>query len=356
MELFYNDGDSLKGTRMPVAMEVKALPPSDVTLFQDFSITFNVADNLDAVGHNIGILLDNVSPDSASWTEFENVRLTNLDPTIIEVPNYSFELPDSGKIEGWNGPGSCPDKGNYPDVPNWATDDTVTDSGVEGNTQGGDGAYEAFFSWQDEPAWNTTDYTILAGDDITLNVNARASWLADQLHLELYYVDASNVRQTLVSDDPAMVDPGHQVWSTFTVEFAANTIPACIGQKLGVALKNSSLVANSWAGMDLVRVNANHSVTGVTGKLNPNKFSLAQNYPNPFNPTTNISYTLQTSGKIRLSVYDILGREVAVLANENQIAGSHQVKFAASALGSGVYFYKLQSPSGVITKKMLLLK
>jgi hypothetical protein len=90
--------------------------------------------------------------------------------------------------------------------------------------------------------------------------------------------------------------------------------------------------------------------------MQPNAFALKQNYPNPFNPSTNISYTLTNSGKVRLSVYDLLGREVAVLANEIQTAGQHQVTFSANGLSSGVYFYKLQATNGVITKKMLLMK
>jgi hypothetical protein len=65
---------------------------------------------------------------------------------------------------------------------------------------------------------------------------------------------------------------------------------------------------------------------------------------------------LKNSGKVRLSVYDLLGREVAVLANEIQAAGQHEVKFSANGLSSGIYFYKLQATNGVITKKMLLMK
>jgi 5-hydroxyisourate hydrolase-like protein (transthyretin family) len=99
-------------------------------------------------------------------------------------------------------------------------------------------------------------------------------------------------------------------------------------------------------------------ITGVkrTDDNIPKEFYLSQNYPNPFNPSTNISYTLKNSGKARLSVYDLLGREVAVLANEIQAAGQHEVKFLANGLSSGIYFYKLQAVNGVITKKMMLLK
>ena len=353
MELFYNEGDSLTGTRVPVVSETKTL----ANAMAEYSISINGSAAPLAIGHKIGILLDNTS-DSASWVELDNVRLTNEDPTIIEVTNYSFEQPDSGKIKGWDGPGSCNDAGwtgNTTDIPGWKCDSTVNDSGIENNSDGGDGQYESFQKWTDNPVWNTTDYVLVAGDQITLRINARASWLSDMIHYELYYDDAGT-RHTLVSDD-GLLDAVGQTWAEYSIGFAANSTPACIGKKVGVLLKNSSAVASSWAAADFIRINANHNVTSVSeAQMQPNTFSLKQNYPNPFNPSTNISYMLKNSGKVRLSVYDLLGREVAVLANEIQAAGQHEVKFSANGLSSGIYFYKLQATNGVITKKMLLMK
>ena len=97
----------------------------------------------------------------------------------------------------------------------------------------------------------------------------------------------------------------------------------------------------------------------------PAGYVLEQNYPNPFNPVTTIGYRVSGlgSGWVRLSVYDILGREVAVLANEEQQPGYHEVSFDGSRLSSGVYFYRLTVAAGdraantvVSTKRMLLLK
>ncbi len=103
----------------------------------------------------------------------------------------------------------------------------------------------------------------------------------------------------------------------------------------------------------------------------PIRFVLKQNYPNPFNPNTTIRYEMPKSTEVRLSVYDLLGREVTVLVNERRDAGVHEVKFDGSNLASGVYFYQLQvrpldsaigrdSKSGagdfVQTRKLLLLK
>ena len=88
----------------------------------------------------------------------------------------------------------------------------------------------------------------------------------------------------------------------------------------------------------------------------PLTFELAQNYPNPFNPLTSIKYSVPESGNIRLSVFNIVGEEVAVLVEGFSQAGFYEVSFSASNLPSGVYVYKLQSANSVQTKKMMLLK
>ncbi len=85
-------------------------------------------------------------------------------------------------------------------------------------------------------------------------------------------------------------------------------------------------------------------------------FKLLQNYPNPFNPTTTISYVLSNSGFVQLKLYDMLGSEVAVLVNKEQLPGNYKVEFNAPNLSSGIYFYKLQSGNFSMTKKLILLK
>lgn len=86
------------------------------------------------------------------------------------------------------------------------------------------------------------------------------------------------------------------------------------------------------------------------------RMELEQNYPNPFNPSTQIRFTLQSSHVTRLTVYDILGREITVLVNGPMSAGSHSVSFDASNLTSGVYVYKLEAGGEILTKRMTLLK
>jgi hypothetical protein len=90
--------------------------------------------------------------------------------------------------------------------------------------------------------------------------------------------------------------------------------------------------------------------------VTPRRFELLQNYPNPFNPSTTIKYELPRPTEVRLSVYDILAREVSVLVNERREAGIHEVMFNASGLASGVYFYRLQARGFIQTMKLMVLK
>ena len=89
----------------------------------------------------------------------------------------------------------------------------------------------------------------------------------------------------------------------------------------------------------------------------PSKFSLDQNYPNPFNPQTTISYSLPHESMVTLTVYDFLGRTIATLLHqERKAAGNYEIVFDASHVSSGVYFYRLQTEQGSLTKNMVLIK
>jgi hypothetical protein len=94
---------------------------------------------------------------------------------------------------------------------------------------------------------------------------------------------------------------------------------------------------------------------GVAGTL-PEAFALSQNYPNPFNPATTIQFTVPKEARVRLEVFDILGRRVAILVDELRTAGEHAVAFDASRVGTGTYIYRLTAEGQTITRKMMLLK
>ncbi len=88
----------------------------------------------------------------------------------------------------------------------------------------------------------------------------------------------------------------------------------------------------------------------------PDKFNLYQNYPNPFNPVTNIKFDIPKSSFVKLKIYNVLGKEVAVILNENKSAGSYTIDFDASTISTGIYFYRLETESFTETKRMVILK
>ena len=88
----------------------------------------------------------------------------------------------------------------------------------------------------------------------------------------------------------------------------------------------------------------------------PTTYSLEQNYPNPFNPSTIISWQSPVDSRQTIKIYDVLGSEVATVIDEFKSAGKYEIKFDASGLSSGIYFYSLQSGSFKETRKMILTK
>ncbi len=97
-------------------------------------------------------------------------------------------------------------------------------------------------------------------------------------------------------------------------------------------------------------------ISGLNEESMKMNYKLEQNYPNPFNPSTIISFFLPKAGLTKLSVYNLLGQEIAVLTNKEMLSGSYEYEFDASRFSSGIYFYQLQSGTFVTIKKMLLIK
>ncbi|PIU44487.1 MAG: hypothetical protein COS95_08760 [Ignavibacteriales bacterium CG07_land_8_20_14_0_80_59_12] len=90
--------------------------------------------------------------------------------------------------------------------------------------------------------------------------------------------------------------------------------------------------------------------------VTPRAFSLSQNYPNPFNPSTLIGYDLARSADVSLKVFNILGQQVLELVTEVQAAGRYSVRFDASSLPSGMYFYRLRAGEFSSVRSMMLIK
>lgn len=139
--------------------------------------------------------------------------------------------------------------------------------------------------------------------------------------------------------------PGEGVPVQLPFDFSyANTYQSYTGGTSG-----QPIGALSWFGMTV----------GVDDKISealPDGFELYQNYPNPFNPSTKITYNIPSNTFVNLKVFDVLGKQVAVLINREQPAGLYEVNFDASNLSSGVYFYRLETGAFVKTYKMLLMR
>ena len=134
-----------------------------------------------------------------------------------------------------------------------------------------------------------------------------------------------------------------------------------IPQKIGTTnrLYSVSKAGNRWivVGNNGVMIRSSFGEVGVKDKNKiPYTFELNQNYPNPFNPGTKISYSIPQASFITLTVYDLLGKEVATLVNEDKPAGTYEIMFNAEGLSSGIYFYQLNSGKFIETKKMILLR
>lgn len=122
------------------------------------------------------------------------------------------------------------------------------------------------------------------------------------------------------------------------------------------ALDTSSIWISGASGTILTTSSAGGTSVKEIDRNVPHGYSLAQNYPNPFNPSTEIRFQVPEVSHVSLKVYDILGKEVATLVNEQLVPGSYTTQFTARNLSSGMYFYRLRTGSFVETKRMLLLK
>ncbi|MBS1492177.1 MAG: T9SS type A sorting domain-containing protein [Bacteroidetes bacterium] len=131
--------------------------------------------------------------------------------------------------------------------------------------------------------------------------------------------------------------------------------------RMSVFIRNftGKIMNKSVAGLAEIEVNAKISYDEPTGEpvVIPNTYYLNQNYPNPFNPTTKISFSLAKAEYARLEIFDITGRSVAVLISGEITEGKHTIDFSANSnFASGVYFYRLTTPSFNLARKMLLVK
>ncbi len=162
---------------------------------------------------------------------------------------------------------------------------------------------------------------------------------------------------------------GGSSWSDFPVsdhQFTPAPIPGLAagyqGDYTGIVAGSSYIwpfwMDNSSGHYQIWTVGITYSTLGISGNNNeiPKTYSLSQNYPNPFNPSTKIGLRIAKFGNVKLTVYDILGKEAAALVNQNLQPGSYEVTWDASNYPSGVYFYKLEAAGFTDTKRAILIK
>ena len=135
------------------------------------------------------------------------------------------------------------------------------------------------------------------------------------------------------------------------------TVLTGINRPSGMAFNAAGdLFITSYADNNVIRVRGLRTSVADRGEGVPERLSLEQNYPNPFNPETVIRYSVPREQRVRLAVYDLLGREAAQLVDGVQAAGSYSVRFDGSGLAAGVYFYRLSAGTEVQTRRLVLLK
>jgi endo-1,4-beta-xylanase len=131
------------------------------------------------------------------------------------------------------------------------------------------------------------------------------------------------------------------------------------GMNLGSTWDYQILAIEGWGGSSgnaNITVSVGSSSTDKSQRIIPEVYALEQNYPNPFNATTTISYSVPQLSFITIKVYDPLGKQVAIIVNENKSIGNYNIEFDANKLVSGIYFYQLQAGNFITTKKFVLIK
>ena len=135
---------------------------------------------------------------------------------------------------------------------------------------------------------------------------------------------------------------------------AAN-IPDILSERLNTKISNLILTKSFKEVNETINKTAFNNLEVIDLDL-PITYALEQNYPNPFNPSTIIKYQIPEDGLVTMKIYDILGKEVKTLVNEQKPTGRYSASFEASDLASGVYIYRLQVNNFVSSKKMMLVK
>jgi phage terminase large subunit-like protein len=220
-------------------------------------------------------------------------------------------------------------------------------------------------SFTDSPTGNygnniNTNMTLLAPVNISSSpVVFLSFWhrYATEAGYDFCYVEVSSNNGTSWQQ-AASYNGNMTAWTQVTLDITAYA-NASTQLKLRFRLtSDQNTVADGWYIDDVKLTNYCGSLVGISGNepVLPSTFALGQNYPNPFNPATIIKYQLPKASFVKISIYDVLGKNVAELVNDRKDAGYYQVEFNASHLASGLYLYKIEADGYTDVKKMMLIK
>jgi photosystem II stability/assembly factor-like uncharacterized protein len=235
-------------------------------------------------------------------------------------------------------------------------DSTLTDT--LRNVSGLSSSMQHYWRVNAKNAGGTSAWSIIWGFSTTLTTPSQVQLLQPQNGVS---VGRDSIRFVWHKSQPEILSYELMLVGDTTVVFAALDttlvvkIPASSNEKAyswRIRAKNLTGFGQFSDIWTFIRITSSVSLAGGI----PNDYALYQNFPNPFNPTTIFKYDLPKSSMVRLSVYDIFGREVSILVNETRNAGSYEGKFDASGLASGVYFYRLQAGDFTQTKRLIVLK
>jgi N-acetylneuraminic acid mutarotase len=159
-----------------------------------------------------------------------------------------------------------------------------------------------------------------------------------------------------IYDKVEVYDPERDTWFTETPMPVKRAVLASIVVGGRIYVYGGARTTHPNIGTSAIYEFETNVVPVEPASLTVHSYLLCQNYPNPFNPSTTIKYELPKATEVKLSVYDVLGREVSVLVNERKNAGSYEVQFNASNLASAVYFYRIQAGDYTQTRKLCLIR
>lgn len=215
---------------------------------------------------------------------------------------------------------------------------------VLGGNQGATGAYSA--SWNFTTGWPTPP-VVLSPPSGQRNVSRTPTFVWRKGSATSY-----RIRVTQVTDTPNIVALDQTTSDTTllctTILTAAKNYSWIVSATNAYGTSDWSTETRFQTGQDVTVVDRNGAI--------PTEFALSQNYPNPFNPTTNIQFAVAQAGPVSLRVYDVLGREMAVLVDDVLQPGFYTARFEGHSVASGVYFYRLIASGFVEVKKMQLVK